>query len=299
MKKVSLLFAVFIILIGLFSFSVSALDINTLSDGEYEIDIELWHAEDSKKSMAASAFEKTAVIMVENGSYTVRIYTGPMTIMMITASLQEMRVQLSDGTYVNAEVAERGSDGNPTSFTFPIDTITEFVNVKVNPKVAVIGNMEMDARLKFDISSVREKSEEETTAEETTAEVTTQEPTTKKEEPTTTKTETTTAAPVVETTATPVAETTAAPVVETTVAPVAETTAAPVVETTVAPVAETTAAPEIATTEAVAAEETTQEALSEDTEKENGGGFGIMIAVAVVIISAVFVVVIIKKKKSR
>lgn len=135
------------------------IDINNLKDGLYELPVALWHATKDQKSMAASSVNETARILVKEGNITVYIYTMPMTFGSITASLQEMKVEQSDGTWVNAVVETKSSDGNPTCFSFSLDKLQQFINVKVNPHVEMMGNSDLDARIKFDLTSIKFVSE--------------------------------------------------------------------------------------------------------------------------------------------
>ena len=118
----------------------TTIDLDNLQDGTYEIALALWNSTQNKASMAASSLNGTARIVVKNGIMTVYIYTKPMTFGSITASLQEMKVEQSDGSWVEAVVETKSSDGNPTCFSFSLDQLQEYVNVKVNPHVEMMGN---------------------------------------------------------------------------------------------------------------------------------------------------------------
>lgn len=126
-----------------------------LEDGTYRIPVALWNATSDKASMASSSLEETAKLVVKDGKMTVYIYTKPMSFGAITASLQEMKVEQSDGSWVNAVVESKSADGNPTCFSFALDELKPFVAVKVNPHVAMMGNQDLDARLKFDLTSIK------------------------------------------------------------------------------------------------------------------------------------------------
>lgn len=135
------------------------IDINNLKDGVYEISVALWHASQDKASMAAESFNGTARIVVKDGNMTVYVYTKPMTFGSITASLQEMKIQQADGSWVNADVRQKSSDGNPVCFSFPLDKLSEYVIAKVNPHVEMMGNQDLDARLKFNLAEIKLVSE--------------------------------------------------------------------------------------------------------------------------------------------
>lgn len=135
------------------------IDINNLKDGVYEIPVALWHASQDKASMAAESFNGTARIVVKDGNMTVYVYTKPMTFGSITASLQEMKIQQANGSWVNAVVQQKSSDGNPVCFSFPLDKLSEYVSAKVNPHVEMMGNQDLDARLKFNLAEIKLVSE--------------------------------------------------------------------------------------------------------------------------------------------
>lgn len=123
-------------------------------DGVYQLPVALWHASQDRASMAASALRPTARVVVKDGAHTVYLDTQPMTFGNLTASLQELKVQQWDGSWVTAQVERRGAHGDPVCFSFPLDRMQELVAVRVNPRVAMMGNQELDARLKFDLSQL-------------------------------------------------------------------------------------------------------------------------------------------------
>lgn len=135
------------------------IDIKNLKDGIYEIPVALWHATQDKPSMAESSLNDTARIVVKNGQMTVYIYTKSMTFGTITASLQEMKVQHSNGSWESAKIETKGKDGNPNCFSFALDELNEYLTAKVNPHVALMENKDIDARLKFDLNSIKMISE--------------------------------------------------------------------------------------------------------------------------------------------
>lgn len=131
------------------------LDKDNLEDGIYEVSIQLWHATNDQASMAAASIETTARIVVKDGAMTMYIYTKPMTFGTITASLQEMKVADADGNYSEAKVEKKDASGNPTCFSFVVPHTQEYIKVKVNPHVAMMGNQDLDARVKVDYSSLK------------------------------------------------------------------------------------------------------------------------------------------------
>ncbi len=132
------------------------LDINNLKDGIYEVPVWLWHATNDQASMAASSVNNTARIVVENGVKTMYIYTQPMTMGNITASLQELKIYDLNGNYSEATVQSKDSDGNPNCFSFTLPHTQEYIQVKVNPHVEMMGNQDIDARIRVDYSSIQQ-----------------------------------------------------------------------------------------------------------------------------------------------
>lgn len=132
----------------------TVLDKNNLPDGIYEVQAYLWNATSDRASMAADSMKNTTRIVVSNGVATMYIYTQPMTLGTITASLQTLRVENGSGGFADAVVQTRSVDGNPTSFSFTLPHREEYINVKVNPMVAMMGNQELDARIKVDYSTL-------------------------------------------------------------------------------------------------------------------------------------------------
>lgn len=143
-------------------------------DGVYQLPVHLWNATADKASMADSALVEKAIIKVENGKKTITIYTQKMTMGTIEAYLQELKLVNSDGTYTNVEANTRDSQGNPTSFTFELPHTEEYIDVMVNPHVALMGNQDIAARLKLDYSQLtvylEDTSNNNTTVEKPTTE---------------------------------------------------------------------------------------------------------------------------------
>lgn len=148
----------------------TTLDKDNLKDGIYEVPVWLWHATKDQASMAAQSLNSTARIVVKNGVKTMYIYTKSMTYGNIEASLQELKVADANGNYTNATVEERNASGNPTCFSFVLPHTQEYLNVKVNPHVAIMGHQDIEARLRIDYSALKLVSED---ANDTTVKVTT------------------------------------------------------------------------------------------------------------------------------
>lgn len=130
------------------------LDKDNLADGTYQVKVYLWHAQNDQASMAAQSLLEDARIVVKDGVYTMYIYTQPMTMGAITASLQQLQVAQADGSYLDGTVESRDGEGNPTSFSFVMPNTQEYIQVKVNPMVAIMGNQALDARIKVDYSTL-------------------------------------------------------------------------------------------------------------------------------------------------
>lgn len=153
MKKIIFSIAfILVILSSMFSINAFAAE---MADGTYEVNIALWHSEDDKESMAADAIGKKATIVVENGVKTMHITSGEMSMMGIKASLQELRIADRNGNFTDAKVESRNSEGNPTGFYFTMPHTNEYITVKVNPHLAIMGNKDIGARIKVDYSTLK------------------------------------------------------------------------------------------------------------------------------------------------
>lgn len=142
----------FAVIISAFSLNAFAVE---MQDGTYEVNIALWHSEDDKESMASDAIDTKATIVVENGTKTMHITSGEMSMMGIKASLQELKIADASGNYTDAKVESRNSEGNPTGFCFTMPHDNEYITVKVNPHLAIMGNKDIGARIKVDYSTLK------------------------------------------------------------------------------------------------------------------------------------------------
>ena len=130
------------------------LDKNNLADGIYEVQVALWNATQNQASMASGSVVKLARIAVRNGVSTMYLYTQTMTLGNITASLQYLQVE-SGGGYTQAAVNTRNAAGDPTSFSFVMPHKNDYIAVRVNPEVEIMGNTYIDARLRLDWNSLK------------------------------------------------------------------------------------------------------------------------------------------------
>lgn len=125
-------------------------------DGTYKVNIALWNASKDEASMAASALEKEATIIVKDGKPMMYMETKKMTLGTITAYLQEMKV--GDKGEL-AKVVYKDAQGNPTMFSFYLPNESEMIAVQVNPHVAIMGNTFIPARIKVDYASLKKVSD--------------------------------------------------------------------------------------------------------------------------------------------
>ena len=125
-------------------------------DGTYEVNVALWNATNDKESMAAGALNNKAKIIVKDGKATMYISTKEMTFGTIKASLQEFYIGNSSSDYKNhsATIIEKDAQGNPTLWSFVLPHENEYIDVMMNPHVAVMGNMDLGARIKVDYTTL-------------------------------------------------------------------------------------------------------------------------------------------------
>ena len=122
----------------------------------YEVEVALWNASKDQPSMAASSVKEMAKIYVKDGVATMHIYTQPMSLGTITASLEELRVYELDGkTFKNGVVEAKSADGKPVEFSFVLPHTNEFIQTEVNPHVAMMGNQFIKARLHVNYASLK------------------------------------------------------------------------------------------------------------------------------------------------
>ena len=136
-------------------------------DGTYSVDVALWNATSDKASMAATALDSKAKIIVKDGKATMYISTKEMSFGTIKASLQEFYIGSAQEDYKNhsATIIEKDTQGNPTLWSFELPHEDEYINVMMNPHVAMMGNMDLEARIKVDYSTltyISDKTELET-----------------------------------------------------------------------------------------------------------------------------------------
>ena len=125
-------------------------------DGTYSVDVALWNATSDKESMAASAINSKAKIIVKDGKATMYLSTKEMSFGSIKASLQEFYIGSEQEDYKNhgATIIEKDAQGNPTLWAFELPHENEYINVMMNPHVAMMGNIDLAARLKIDYTTL-------------------------------------------------------------------------------------------------------------------------------------------------
>lgn len=130
-------------------------------DGTYTVSVALWNADKDQASMAASALDAKATIVVKNGKATMYLTTQKMTMGTIEAWLQELYIGTLNSDYKShpASIVSKDSQGNPTMWSFELDSEAEFIDVVMNPHVAMMGNADLGARIKVDYTTLSYVSE--------------------------------------------------------------------------------------------------------------------------------------------
>lgn len=150
--------------------SAEVLDKNNLADGKYNVNMNLWHATNDTTSMGNAAVNSLALLTVKGGVYTLEFSTRPMTLGTITACLQTFEVEQADGTYVAAAIKAKNNslDGvaMPSIFSFVMPSKEEYVNVKIDPKVEIVGRV-LEARLKMSWDTLVKIKDDSTVIEDT------------------------------------------------------------------------------------------------------------------------------------
>lgn len=127
-----------------------------LEDGTYDVPVNVLKENSDDQSMAASAINSKAKIIVKDGKATMYLSTKEMSFGSIKASLQEFYIGSEQADYKNysATIIEKDTQGNPTLWAFELPHENEYINVMMNPHVAMMGNMDLAARLKIDYTTL-------------------------------------------------------------------------------------------------------------------------------------------------
>ena len=122
------------------------------SDGTYNVDVALWNATQDQASMAASAIDSKATVVVKDGVATMYLTTKEMTMGTIKAWLEELYIGSSSDDYKSnpATIVSKNADGKVTMWSFTLPNEDELFDVVVNPHVAIMGNVDIPARIKVD-----------------------------------------------------------------------------------------------------------------------------------------------------
>lgn len=124
------------------------------ADGLYQVNIGLWHATKDQPSMANGAVKTTSYMSIEQGKPMMYLFTDRLVIGVIEATLEELKITDGMGGYVVANIRSTDENGKPICFSFELPSFDEYISVLVNPKVAIMGNSDIEARIKIDYSSM-------------------------------------------------------------------------------------------------------------------------------------------------
>lgn len=132
--------------------------LSKVENGVFEVTVDLWNASQEQASMASGAVRKTARIQMVNKVPTVYLYTQPMEMAGITASMKELQIGQPDGSYKTAKIAKRDTAGNATVFTFQLPSYGEYIPVKLDAGIEFMGVQ--SARIKVDYTTLKEISKD-------------------------------------------------------------------------------------------------------------------------------------------
>ena len=159
MKKLSSLILSFMLMFGiqLTSLNTVCAAVDLTKEGTYTVDVDLWNETKDQASMAAGALEKQARIVVKDGKTTMYLTGKEMRMGTITAWLQELYIGSMQSNYHDhsATVESRDEQGNPTMWSFELPHQEEYISVVMNPHVAMMGNMDLGARIKVNYNTLK------------------------------------------------------------------------------------------------------------------------------------------------
>jgi hypothetical protein len=119
-------------------------------NGKYEVRVDLWHATQDKPSMGNAALNHTAIIDMKDGVYTMALSTHQMQVGSIKACLMTLQVKQKSGKYTYAKIITKDNPGGkPSAFRFRLPSKNTYTAVKVDPRVEVMGDDPVDARLRI------------------------------------------------------------------------------------------------------------------------------------------------------
>ena len=127
-------------------------------DGYYKVKVRLWHATMDKASLGESAIMPTAFVKIEDGDVTMRLQTKKMSLQGITANLHDFYIY-NGGDYETTELIS--TEDNKWIFEFDLpDDSSKYYKCQVDPRVEVMGNDPVKARLRVDWSSTTKSNED-------------------------------------------------------------------------------------------------------------------------------------------
>lgn len=148
-----------------FSTSASPMDVE---DGLYALDVALWHETEDKPSMGNGALDPKAELFVKDGKGTLFLGTKTLKVSNIQASLSRVFYETDDGYSAAAALCYDLKPANeplprPRIFALPLEEKRAMIRLKVDPKVAPMGDEPLNARLKLDFQSMKKIEADENT----------------------------------------------------------------------------------------------------------------------------------------
>lgn len=144
-----------------YSYAEDTVEVQTVPpDGVYNVNIALWHQVMDKPSMGNKGLMPEAEIQIKDGKLTMFMETQIIQVTGITASLVSFfYFDESKQDFVKAEARaynfEIDGQKRPQIFIFPITYGQEYYRCMVDPKVEVMGDKPIEARLKVDWNSLK------------------------------------------------------------------------------------------------------------------------------------------------
>lgn len=137
-------------------------------DGLYALDVALWHETEDKPSMGNGALDPKAELFVKDGKGTLFLGTKTLKVSNIQASLSRVFYETDEGFSAAAPLCfdlkpENEPLPRPRIFALPLEEKKAMIRLKVDPKVAPMGDEPLNARLKLDFQSVKKIEADENT----------------------------------------------------------------------------------------------------------------------------------------
>lgn len=131
-----------------------------LEDGLYAVNVALWHETEDKPSMGNGALDPKAELFVKDGKGTLFLGTKTLKVSNIQASLSRVFYETDDGYSAAAALCYDLKPANeplprPRIFALPLEEKRAMIRLKVDPKVAPMGDEPLNARLKLDFQSMK------------------------------------------------------------------------------------------------------------------------------------------------